>query len=89
MTSTFGTPGLKVSDEGEGIFSRDVSLAASSTAENDLSELKKAVLEAKYSTLLSQVTTHITSRVVGYGRCPTVCMWCGGGQVWPKRCAVY
>jgi hypothetical protein len=57
MSYTFGTPGLQVSDEGEGIFSRDVSLAASSTAENDLAELKRAVLEAKYSNILGQVRT--------------------------------
>jgi len=57
MSYTFGTPGLQVSDEGEGIFSRDVSLAASSTAENDLAELKRAVLEAKYSNILGQVST--------------------------------
>lgn len=55
MSYTFGTPGLQVSDEGEGVFSRDVSLVASSAAENDLAELKRAVLEAKYSNLLGQV----------------------------------
>ncbi len=47
--------GAFVTDEGATVFSRDPSVSASSAAEVDLVELKKAALEAKYANLLKDV----------------------------------